>query len=309
MQHRPGAWVVRPAGTPTVPILGAVLNSTPEPRDLLKRAEAYLSALHGSVARHDNLAANLACAGCELRDQIAAVLAAAVSVAVPPTSQERRDRYAQALYVHDHPGWRVSLWEAGVEPVYRERAAAVLAVADAEQADVRAAAYRQLADRQTQLAVADDLERRRDLAVARRQLVKELRRMAACHECETGAAHTEHCPTPETHNWGCGCPTDVAAAVASCPGREMVPSPCRCPCYGCKHHCGAHDPDTAAVLPQPETQAGHCGRTKSVCDTEYPPCGRPAGHEEAYCHSADGNGYFLATAPAVVSQPDEEATR
>jgi hypothetical protein len=19
---------------------------------------------------------------------------------------------------------------------------------------------------------------------------------------------TEHCPTPETHNWGCGCPTD-----------------------------------------------------------------------------------------------------
>ncbi len=73
----------------------------------------------------------------------------------------------------------------------------------------------------------------------------------------------------------------------------------------CEPGCGT----TAAVLPQPETQAGHCGRTKSVCDTEYPPCGRPAGHEEAYCHSADGNGYFLATAPAVVSQPDEEATR
>ncbi|GAA2629476.1 hypothetical protein [Streptomyces axinellae] len=45
--------------------------------DLLKRAEALLSALHGSVARHDNLSANLGCAGCELRDQIQAALAAA----------------------------------------------------------------------------------------------------------------------------------------------------------------------------------------------------------------------------------------
>jgi hypothetical protein len=42
--------------------------------DLLKRAEALLSALHGSVARHDNLAANLGCAGCELRDQIRGAL-------------------------------------------------------------------------------------------------------------------------------------------------------------------------------------------------------------------------------------------
>lgn len=45
-----------------------------------------------------------------------------------------------------------------------------------------------------------------------------------------------------------------------------------------------------------------CGRTKSVADTEYPPCGRPAGHEEAYCRSADGKQYFLAVndAPAAV---------
>lgn len=56
----------------------AVLPVLPAPADqvtgLLRRAEAYLSALHGSVARHDNLAANLACAGCELRDQIRAEL-------------------------------------------------------------------------------------------------------------------------------------------------------------------------------------------------------------------------------------------
>lgn len=43
----------------------------------------------------------------------------------------------------------------------------------------RAAVYRQIADQQTQLAVADDLARRRDMAAARRQLVKELRRLAA----------------------------------------------------------------------------------------------------------------------------------
>lgn len=29
----------------------------------------------------------------------------------------------------------------------------------------------------------------------------------ACPNCD-GIEHTEHCPTPETHNWGCGCPTD-----------------------------------------------------------------------------------------------------
>lgn len=34
-----------------------------------------------------------------------------------------------------------------------------------------------------------------------------------------------------------------AAAIASCPGYEMSPNPCRCPCYGCRHHCSAHNPD------------------------------------------------------------------
>lgn len=38
-------------------------------------------------------------------------------------------------------------------------------------------------------------------------------------------------------------PADRAADVASCPGRELDPNPCRCPCYGCKHHCAAHNPD------------------------------------------------------------------
>lgn len=83
------------------------------------------------------------------------------------------------------------------------------------------------------------------LALARKHLdaATALRRLAA----------EAQCPTPETHNWGCGCPSDVAAAVASCPGYETKgPSPCRCPCYGCKHHCGAHDPSRLAAEAQPE---------------------------------------------------------
>lgn len=37
-----------------------------------------------------------------------------------------------------------------------------------------------------------------------------------------------------------------------------------------------------------------CGRTESVSGEVYRPCGRPAGHREAYCRSADGAQYFLA---------------
>ncbi|MFD6490319.1 hypothetical protein [Streptomyces sp. NPDC060188] len=55
-------------------------ETNPPADDLLRRAESYLSALHGSVARHDNLAAGFGCAGCELRDQIAAALRAAATV-------------------------------------------------------------------------------------------------------------------------------------------------------------------------------------------------------------------------------------
>ncbi|MDX3725254.1 hypothetical protein [Streptomyces caniscabiei] len=56
-----------------------------------------------------------------------------------------RDRIADALYVHDHPGWRVPLREADVEPVYQERAAAILSVLPAP-AD-RAAVLEEAADK------------------------------------------------------------------------------------------------------------------------------------------------------------------
>ncbi|MFI5973536.1 hypothetical protein [Streptomyces sp. NPDC051452] len=43
--------------------------------------------------------------------------------------------------------------------------------------------------------------------------------------------------------------TDRDDAIASCPGYETSPNPCRCPCYGCKHHCSAHTPED---VPEPD---------------------------------------------------------
>jgi hypothetical protein len=102
-------------------------------------------------------------------------------VQLPPTNQAAlRDRIAEALehgpvrcplspcpvVMHTPDGARAHLTNAHPGPV-------LPAPVD------RAAVYRDLADQQTQLAVADDLARRRDMAAARRQLVKGLRRMAA----------------------------------------------------------------------------------------------------------------------------------
>ena len=64
-----------PAAASAVSSVGQAAHTT-RSADLLRRTEAYLSALHGSVARHDNLGVNLGCAGCELRDEIRNGLAA-----------------------------------------------------------------------------------------------------------------------------------------------------------------------------------------------------------------------------------------
>jgi len=113
-------------------------DPTETTRQLLRRAESYLSALHGSVARHDNLAANFGCAGCELRDQIQAALTAAPAglVAVPPTTADR-DRIAEALYAHNHPGWATRYIDLDQDErdTYLARADAVLRVLPAESGD------------------------------------------------------------------------------------------------------------------------------------------------------------------------------
>jgi len=63
-------------------------------------------------------------------------------------------------------------------------------------------------------------------------------------------------PQPETEQ----------AAIASCPGYETSPNPCRCPCYGCKHHCGAHDPDAveAQQAEEPFVPPAHYRRDDGV---------------------------------------------
>jgi len=45
-----------------------------------------------------------------------------------------------------------------------------------------------------------------------------------CPACEAGIEHIEHCPTPETHNWGCGCPTDELPAPAVGQPAEAQPA-------------------------------------------------------------------------------------
>lgn len=137
--------------------------------DLLTRAESYLSALHGSVARHDNLAANFGCAGCELRDQIGVALAAA-RVSPPATRAadraELRDRIAEALEQADYrPDMRRGDLADAIMPV--------LPPAD------RAAILREAAQRlYTALfpAVYDDMGQKAAEGVNR--AVSELRRMA-----------------------------------------------------------------------------------------------------------------------------------
>lgn len=97
----PGPWSYTDAGAIVAPLTGTLVADAWEPtaatrngefietartampalvtearthRRLLADVEAHLSALHGSVGRHDNLAANLACSGCQLRDQIRSAL-------------------------------------------------------------------------------------------------------------------------------------------------------------------------------------------------------------------------------------------
>ncbi|MGW4786142.1 hypothetical protein [Streptomyces sp. NPDC004230] len=108
---------------------------------LLRDAEGYLGALHASVARHDNLAANFGCVGCELRDQIHAALAtvpAVVSASVQPTTRaddeqrERQKRYMIAI--HDAMEEDLSLVDEdpAVQAAVARAAEAAMAVADAE---------------------------------------------------------------------------------------------------------------------------------------------------------------------------------
>ncbi|MGR3875753.1 hypothetical protein ACUXZZ_45290 (plasmid) [Streptomyces graminifolii] len=55
---------------------------------------------------------------------------------------------------------------------------------------------------------ASEMVRGMDTDPSTVEAADELARMADCPACASGIEHTVHCPTPETHNAGCGCPTD-----------------------------------------------------------------------------------------------------
>lgn len=46
--------------------------------------------------------------------------------------------------------------------------------------------------------------------LAQRTTTVVVQLLADCPACGAGIEHDVHCPTPETHNWGCGCPPDQA---------------------------------------------------------------------------------------------------
>ncbi|MFD6553753.1 hypothetical protein [Streptomyces sp. NPDC058398] len=85
-----------------------------------------------------------------------------------------RERIAEALYAHDHPGWRVSLRESDTEPVYQTRAAAVLPLFAGHDSPAavlpvpadRAAIYAEVAERLAHVPFTHVLTELRRLAAA-----------------------------------------------------------------------------------------------------------------------------------------------
>ncbi|WP_405960776.1 hypothetical protein OG235_27825 [Streptomyces sp. NBC_00024] len=197
--------------------------------------------------------------------------AAAVPVAAPPTTEQTEARCAVCRRSGDgsHPAVCFPPAPADRAATFRE-AAELVAALDRRKIGI-------VAD-----TIKDAWEEGRD------ECADLLRRLAVEAEPDDGPTWSDICPRcnrwyttsePGAHEKACqkqltveaeqaggpsrgatepqpeaqtGCPSDVAAAFASCPGYEMAgPSPCRCPCYGCKHHCGAHQP---AVSSRPGTE-------------------------------------------------------
>jgi hypothetical protein len=123
---------------------------------------------------------------------------------------------------------------------------------------------------------------------------------------------------------------ELAAAIASCPGYEMNPNPCRCPCEGCKHHCGAHDPQPA-VAPCVAAEAPHAAtpdaddlaaRLEAVLTERFTELGNPFSEMRRQEQGPDGwpssrpvgphqvaevlRELLTVDAPAVVAQPGKE---
>lgn len=82
------------------------------------------------------------------------------------------------------------------------------------------------------------------------------------------------------------------AQQPECPGYEAVPNLCACPCEGCKHHCGAHNP-AEAQQQQPEAE-----NVAQPCDG----CGHPE-------HPAHGCPVTLYGERCACDEPVAAGTR
>jgi hypothetical protein len=153
-----------------------------EPLALLRDTEHYLSALHGSVARHDNLAADYGCAGCELRDRIAAAVSAAVA---PPTDRAAAEAALAAV--------EAALGDTLLPDAREDALARLMKVLPptTDRAAVRAQAFDEAAD---MLAKLDPVKAAlagehawRDAAGLVRHMARQARRMADETATETPA--------------------------------------------------------------------------------------------------------------------------
>jgi hypothetical protein len=118
-----------------------------------------------------------------------------------------RERIAEDLYAHDHPNWRIPLRESDVEPVYRERAVAVLT---GLRDMVRMAAESAPADTVGQ----DGGEAPTPCGPAPSQCDAEAGEPCADHEREQAHAEGEHC--------FCGAECEKACTCAAA-GDAFVP--------------------------------------------------------------------------------------
>ncbi|MEU2426951.1 hypothetical protein ABZ619_39065 [Streptomyces sp. NPDC007851] len=104
------------------------------------------------------------------------------------------------LHLPDFTSLDTQVWsvDIGLTPEAFQALREALLPPTAERGLVRSAAFRE----------ASQVVRGLDTDPNTQYASDELARMAECPACADGIEHTEHCRTPETHNWGCGCPTD-----------------------------------------------------------------------------------------------------
>ncbi|MFE9764646.1 hypothetical protein ACFYPC_08965 [Streptomyces sp. NPDC005808] len=298
------------------------MTTTPEPTDLLRRSESYLSAMHGSVARHDNLAANLACAGCELRDQIRAALAEpAAEQPAPADRAALREQIAEALEQADY---RMDMRRGDL-------ADAVLAVLPA--ATDRSAVLREAAE-ELEVYVGRQSSDAAPEVEGARLAIRELRRIAGqpkpvdagkCGCYSPSGAY--RCTQPEGHlgyhrhvrpdsdewsSWVTGTAAPVPSRVADEAQQDQTQAtPCDQP-NPCEDGelCATHEEAQAHA----EGEHSFCGVTCEVAMPTEPmrnfivAKGYPgtAGALAELLRRAAAGLLPASPAPAVVSQPDEE---